>query len=299
MAASVQSRFSPRGVSHLVQGRGVILHTVLIHLLRCLADVELLLPRNDDDVLGWREVCTRHLFVVLDGTNPLLLLKHTVEGLAGKHSRRITQLRRGKQLSEGFHLVRLYLRQICLVDVEHVVCLQERNGLHLHPFRKAHFAVGFLGDFMSVLVPCHDVPVEHRHGRLTLLDMCPEVVGLFEGEIHRHGVATESRVQLEKERVASRISTPGHILRHGTWGGSTTYPSLVPANGLHLFHTLNHHLREPVYGFLTERLCISSSCSHSRSPPRFACPAYSVPPTPYRTPRYLHWDGCCVPCTTA
>ena len=52
-----------------------------------------------------------------------------------------------------------------------MISLQERNFLHLGTLFQRHVTQCLLGDLLPVLILCHDVPIDYKHGSLSLAHM--------------------------------------------------------------------------------------------------------------------------------
>ena len=198
---TVQAALRTRRVRHLMQGRRIVLHTVLVNLVLVLADVELLLLRHDDDVTGRAVVRIGRYLIILDGANPLLFLKETVKRLVLVHALGITHLRSLELLNHLVIFLLVDLGEVRLIHVEDVVGLHEGKDRTPVLLLAGHIPVVITVNTLAVGVLDGHIPVDDRHRLGTLVDTGVLLLDLEERHIHGSLVAVHGRVHLQKEGV--------------------------------------------------------------------------------------------------
>ena len=178
--------FSRHGrVSHFVQHGRIILHTATIDFLRSIADIELLLQRNDNPVCGRRIESPIHTLVRLYRTEPPLGLYHTVKSGMGIHTPGISKLRNFELFQQLLHTFRLNLCQIGLIHIIDRESLDKRYRFQIFPFLTAHGTVFVRTDFPPVLVLYQHVPIDYGKRLFAFQHVSFEIMRLLEGQIDR------------------------------------------------------------------------------------------------------------------
>ena len=236
-----------------MQGRGIVFHTVLVNLILVLADVELFLLRQYDDVTRRTVVGIGRNLVILDGTYPLLFLEQAVKCLVDIHAVGITHLWRLELVHHLVIFLLVDLLQIRLIHVEDMVGLHEGSDGTPVLLLPGHMAVVITVDTFSVGILDGHVPVDDGHRLGTLVDAGILLLYLEERHIHGSPVAVHGRVHLQEEGVGARIVTSCDVLRHAI-DSRAVNPALLPVPGLHALHAVDHHLRELLNGLVSHRL---------------------------------------------
>ena len=148
-------------------------------------------------------------------------------------------------------------------DIVAVLTDEEGNDIHAFLLLLAHRLILIRTDLVAVLVLDQHVPIDHWKGFFTFQYMGFQVMRLLEGEVHRQLVALSSRLQLEEERVGTRVVAASHVLRETCKSGCTANPAFFPVGSLHLLHTGNHHFGKAVDGYLSGIAGCVSSIRHS------------------------------------
>ena len=198
---TVQAVLRTRRVRHLMQGRRIVFHTVLVNLVLVLANVELFLFRHDDDVTRWAVVRIGRDLVILDGTHPLLFLKETVKRLVLVHALGITHLRSLELLHHLVILLLVDLSEVRLIHVEDVVGLHEGKDGTPVLLLAGHVTVVITVNTLAIGILDGHIPVDDGHRLRTLVDTGVLLLNLEERHIHGSLVAMHGRVHLQEEGV--------------------------------------------------------------------------------------------------
>ena len=189
-------------MGHLMGDGAVVLHTVLKNFLGGVVDFELFLHRNGDFVFC-RTVESASTFDIVDLADPCLLVNHLVELLGGVHTGGILDMRCLELILQLGILLRLDLREVGLLQVPDIIAHHNGDGLDFLLLCLGHGFVGFIRNLLTVLILMGDVPVDDRHGLLTLGDSGSSFLYLLIGGIDGYVIAVGSGMQLEEEVIMS------------------------------------------------------------------------------------------------
>ena len=180
----------------------VVLHAVLKNFLGGVVDFELFLHRNGDFVLR-RAIESTGTFHVVDLADPCLFVNHLVELLGGVHTGGILDMWCLELILQLGILLRLYLREVGLLQVPDIIAHHNGDGLDFLLLCLGHGFVSFIRNLLTVLILMGDIPIDDGHGLLTLGDSGSSFLYLLIGGIDGYIIAVGSGMQLEEEVIMS------------------------------------------------------------------------------------------------